>query len=136
MTRTLAIDYGQKRIGLAITDERGKIALPLATVPTGKSFEESTRNIESATKDYTLRNLVVGLPLLPNGKEGDMSRATRAFAEHLAHYFSLPVVLFDERFTSIRAHQSLGAFSRKARTKVVDRTAALILLQDYLGNRS
>lgn len=135
MKRILAIDYGLKRIGLAITDERNVIALPLTTVLSGKSHKESIANIKRATAAYAIGSIVIGLPLLPNGKEGEMSEKVRSFAKTLQEFFPASIHFFDERFTSSKAHRSFEGMNRKKRTKLLDSTAALILLQDYLSMR-
>ncbi|MEL7430985.1 MAG: Holliday junction resolvase RuvX [Chlamydiota bacterium] len=135
MTRILSIDYGKKRIGLAITDERRIMALPLETISTGKSHQESVKNLAKATSQYSILEIVLGLPLLPNGQESPMSVEVRAFAKTLEAQTKWPVEFFDERFTSIRAHQELASFSRKKRTPKLDETSALILLQDYLEKK-
>ncbi len=136
MKRILAIDYGAKRIGLAITDAGQILALPLTTVLAKKTHKESALAVQKNTLHYSIAEIVIGLPLLPNGKEGAMSREARLFGSAIEEVFSTTVHFFDERFTSLEAHRSLSNLSRKKRTKIIDPTSAVMLLRDFLQARS
>ncbi len=131
MKRILAIDFGLKRIGLAITDDRQKIALPLGVVEGGKKRVE---NIRKALKGKEIEKIIVGLPLLLNGREGDMAILVKAFAAELEQAFGVPVQLVDERLSSKMADRSLSELqlTRKKRTEQLDTTAATLLLQMFL----
>lgn len=135
MTRIAAIDYGLKRIGIAISDERKKIALPLKTVPGGPNAIEE---IKIAFRDKQIELIVIGLPLLLSGKESEMSILVRQFAEKLEKALEIPIYFIDERFTSKIADQSLKDIhlNRKKRSQQIDVTAALILLQNFLDKDS
>ena len=131
MTRIAAIDYGLKRIGIAISDEKKKIALPFKTIAGGpKAIED----IKLAFKDKLIELIVVGLPLLLSGKESEMSIAVRKFAENLEKELQIPIHFIDERLTSKMADQSLREIhlNRKKRSQQMDVTAAVILLQNFL----
>lgn len=133
MGRIAAIDYGLKRIGIAISDDNKKIAFPLQTVMGGSNAVEE---IHKALADKLLQidKILVGLPLLLNGKEGEMAAMVKQFAEQLKMAFNIPIELIDERFTSKLADQSLREIhlNRKQRTDKMDTAAAATLLQTYL----
>jgi len=133
MGRIAAIDYGLKRIGIALSDAGKKIAFPLDTVEGGKG---SIEHIKKAFGDKlaSIEEILVGFPLLLSGKEGEMAVAVRKFAAELEQSLGLPVRLIDERFSSKIADQSLSELqlNRKERSRMVDTTSAVMLLQAYL----
>ena len=130
MGRIAALDYGLKRIGIAISDERKMMALPLATVHGG--LKEVIAFL--AARKQEVEKVVIGLPLLMNGKKGGMAAAVETFAKQLEALLQIPVVLFDERLSSKHAEATLRETgqNRKQQSKNVDRTAAALLLQSYL----
>ncbi len=138
--RIAAVDYGKKRIGLAITDARGVVALPLTVVSAGKSMAESVRNVLKALAPYVseIKEFIVGLPLLLTGAVGDMAKETERFAEILRKESLLPVTMIDERLSSKGAERALLEMnhSRKRRKEMSDETAATILLQTYLSQKT
>ena len=133
MARVLAVDYGEKRIGLAVSDELGITASPLMTL-TRRSDDETVRQIAQLASKLRVAQIVVGLPRRTDAQEGEMERKVKAFAEKLRQKVSVPVVLFDERFTTRIAEQVLleADLSRRKRKQVRDRLAAVILLQSFL----
>ncbi|MEJ7612173.1 MAG: Holliday junction resolvase RuvX [Candidatus Fervidibacter sacchari] len=133
MARILAVDYGEKRIGLAVSDELGITASPLMTL-VRRSDEETVRQIAQLASKLKVTQIVVGLPRRTDAQEGEMERKVKAFAEKLRQKVSVPVVLFDERFTTRIAEQVLleADLSRRKRKQVRDRLAAVILLQSFL----
>jgi putative holliday junction resolvase len=136
MPRIAAVDYGLKRIGLAVSDESGKIALPLKMIAAGKNVDESIRNLLNALAPYSpqLETIVIGLPLLLNGKAGDMAADVQRFASALRGKTQVAVETLDERLTSSHADRLLKEldYSRKERSHIIDSTSALLLLQTYL----
>jgi putative Holliday junction resolvase len=135
--RILAIDYGTRRIGLAVTDELGVTAQGLPTLHrTNKraDFDHLRRTI----RHYAVGEIVVGLPLRMSGETGTQSAKVEAFAEALRSRFKLPVHLFDERLTSVEANRVLDetAMSDRRRKEVVDQLAAVLILQGFLDYRS
>jgi len=136
VARILAVDYGEKRIGLAISDELGITASPLMTL-TRRSDEETVRQIAQLASKLRVTQIVVGLPRRTDAQEGEMERKVKAFAEKLRQKVSVPVVLFDERFTTRIAEQVLleADLSRRKRKQVRDRLAAVILLLSYLDSQ-
>lgn len=138
MARIAAVDFGLKRIGLAISDERRTIALPLDLVHAGKTHQESVRAIKKALGRYELEKILVGLPLLMKGIKGEMAQKVEQFAEILQKELNLPVECVDERLTTAQADRALKEldYNRKERTKMVDSTSATLLLQAYLDRKS
>jgi putative Holliday junction resolvase len=133
VARILAVDYGEKRIGLAVSDELGITASPLMTLAR-RSDDETVRQIAKLVSKLRVTQIVVGLPRRTDAQEGEMERKVKAFAEKLRQAVSVPVVLFDERFTTRIAEQVLleADLSRRKRKQVRDRLAAVILLQSFL----
>src|ERR1700722_13866526 len=131
--RLLGIDFGTVRIGLAVSDHDRILASPLAT-HTRKSEAEDAAYFKKIIADSQSVALVVGLPLHSDGQESDISREARAFGDWLHSLTNLPVVFWDERFTSDRAEEVLlGAKLRpRERKELRDRVAAQMILQAYL----
>ena len=136
MGRVLAIDYGKKRTGLAVTDMLRITANPLLTV--------ETKDLLAWLVDYTGREqvdtIVVGYPRQMNGQDSETVPAIRAFEQQLrAKLPDIPVVEFDERFTSVLAHQAMiaGGMKKKDRQNKmqVDKLAACIILESYLDSQ-
>jgi conserved hypothetical protein TIGR00250 len=133
VARILAVDYGEKRIGLAVSDELGITASPLMTLAR-RGDDETVRQIAQLASKLRVTQIVVGLPRRTDAQEGEMERKVKAFAEKLRQAISVPVVLFDERFTTRIAEQVLleADLSRRKRKQVRDRLAAVVLLQSFL----
>ena len=136
MARILAVDYGEKRIGLAVSDELGITASPLTTLM-HRSDEETVRHIAQLASKLKVAQIVIGLPRRTDEREGEMERRVKAFAEKLRQAVSVPVMLFDERFTTRIAEQVLleADLSRRKRKQVRDRLSAVILLLSYLDSQ-
>ncbi len=134
--RVLALDYGQQRIGAAVSDELGIAAHGLPTIRCdGGEFDR----IRAIISERGVRTVVVGLPLRMDGTEGSQARRVRGFVKRLRR--SLPgvaVETLDERLTTAQAHAALSATqaNRRERHRHVDRVAAQIILQRYLGRTS
>lgn len=137
MGRIAAIDFGKARIGLAISDEMRIIAKSLETVQASKDLSSTAKSIASALSKYKIDMIVIGLPLLLNGKEGEMAVAVRAFAKALEEVLPLPIVFWDERLTSSGVEKMLTGFdvSRKKRAELSDALAAVSILQNYLDSK-
>ena len=119
--RTLAIDYGERRIGLALSDELGIIASGIGTIP---NDDRLLPRLHAILSERGVRRIVLGLPLTLGGAEGDIARKVRAFAEQLSAAVGLPVELIDERFTSSLAQQAildLGVGKKKEKRQGKDR---------------
>ena len=105
-----AIDFGRKRIGLAITDADGRGAYPVGIVER-RSLKEDLDAIRSQLAERRVSRIVVGLPLNMDGTEGPSARAARAFAEHLGTATGVAIEMFDERLTSVEAEERLRSAS-------------------------
>jgi len=135
--RYLGIDYGEKRIGLALSDPEGRIATPF-TVYQRQSARKDVRAIAIIAVEQAIGTIVVGLPLCEDGKESESSVAAFELVSELASHLRLPIELLDERYTTLRAENTLrelGHDGRKIRSRV-DASAAAIILQDYLDSVS
>jgi putative Holliday junction resolvase len=135
-TRIMAIDFGSRRIGLAVTDELGMTAQGLPTLHRSNKrndFDHLRRTI----KQYAVGEIVMGLPLRMSGNSGIQSDKVEAFAKELRGRFKLPVHLFDERLTSVEANRLLSQteMSGRRRTEVVDQLAAVLILQAFMDFR-
>ncbi|MFN3420540.1 MAG: Holliday junction resolvase RuvX [Armatimonadota bacterium] len=137
MGRILAVDYGEKRVGLAISDELRITASPLTTLLRSSDDEIIAQIVQLAQK-YRVEEIVIGLPVRTDAKQGEMEQRVRSFAKKLRCRTKVPVALFDERFTTRIAEQVLleADLSRKKRKRVRDKLAAVILLQSYLESKA
>lgn len=135
--RLLAVDWGERRIGLALSDETQTLAQPLGTLTrrTGKRFPMQPLLDHLQTHDVV--GIVVGLPLDASGAEGEPARAARALALDIERRSGRPVALWDERFTTARVRQAVREMGGRTegRAADVDALAATVLLQHYLDGR-
>lgn len=132
--RALAFDLGSKRIGVAVSDRTGTIASPLCVVPRSGSAAADHRRLAALVVEEEGDIVVVGLPLNMNGTSGPAAVAATNEAKQLATVVGVPVVLFDERRSTVTADQALLEFklNAKERRKVVDKVAAAVMLQHWL----
>ena len=131
MTRVLAVDFGEKRIGLATGDVSGGLASPRSTL--ARSADDSViREIARFCRDEEIDLLLVGVPRSPEGVESAIAPRIRSFAEKLARATLLPVELYEETLTSDEAGRRLRG--RKSR-RGLDAEAAAVLLEDWLAHR-
>jgi putative Holliday junction resolvase len=135
--RILGIDYGEKRVGLAISSPVVSIAQGLPTIERvdGRDYLEELADI---IKEKEVDEIVVGLPKNMNGSIGEKAEEVLGFVETLKSKFNLPVHTVDERLTTVRAHKAMtGAkMSKKGKKKRVDMIAAQFILQAYLDQNS
>ena len=132
--RTMAIDYGDRRIGLAVSDLLGMLAGEAWTMEEW-DMERAARRIAEEAKARDVGTLVLGLPKNMDGSEGPRAEKSRAFAALLERESGLPVVLWDERRSSVEAHAILhaGGKREKQHKKTVDAVAASLILEGWLG---
>ena len=134
-TRVASLDYGLKRIGVAISDENKILATALGVVQAGKTSAETIQRIIELLKPYDLERIIVGNPIHLSGKVGFLADEVKHFLNLLQAQVSCEVSLFDERLSTVQAERSLkeGGMSRKKRAQVIDTVSAVIVLQCYLG---
>jgi putative Holliday junction resolvase len=137
--RILGLDYGERRIGLAISDPTATIAQPLPTLLRRRGKRPPVAAIAATAAEHGAAAIVVGLPLTPEGDESDWTREVRVFGDKLAERTGLPVHFVDERMTSARAQRvvrSLGLKrSEREEKERVDAAAAVLILQAFLDRR-
>lgn len=138
MSRILAVDYGERRIGLALSDPTRTIAQPLPTLQRKRGKRPPVQAIADLAAAHGVAALVVGLPLTLEGGESEWTREVRAFAAKLGDRAGLPVSFVDERLTSVaaeRAVRSLGLSKReRERKERIDAAAAVLILQMHLDS--
>ena len=136
MSRIIGLDVGEKRIGVAVSDELAIAAHPL-TVIVRDGLEKDLRKIEEIVQEYSAVGIVVGLPLNMNGTIGESAKRVLSFTDSLKKKFSVSVETWDERLTTVSSEKVLleADLSREKRKKVIDKVAATLLLQCYLDNR-
>ena len=132
--RILAVDYGEARTGLAISDFTGTISSPL-TVIHEKKFESLIEKIAVAVSDNEACRIVVGNPINMNGTNGKKSVKCKLLAKRLNERLGLPVEMWDERLTTVAAHGIMNENNRrgKQRSERIDAVAAALILEGYLG---
>jgi len=136
LTRILSIDYGKKRTGLAVTDPLQIIAGGLATVSTSELFEW----LQAYLAKEQVERIIIGEPRQPNGQPSENLARVQQFVNRWRKAVpSVPIEYFDERFTSVLAHQAMldGGLKKKARQDkaLVDEISATIILEDYLRSK-
>ena len=131
--RVLGIDPGARRVGLALSDDEGRIASPHATLQV-TSVGAVAAAIARAAAELQVERLVMGLPLRLDGSEGEAARRVRALAAQLGERCALPIVLWDERLSTRAAERALreGGVRGPRQRALVDQVAAALLLQSYL----
>ncbi|MFW5999337.1 MAG: Holliday junction resolvase RuvX [Halanaerobiaceae bacterium] len=134
--RILALDYGSKRIGVAVSDALGLTAQGKGVI-TRKDLREDLKKIEEYIDEYNVEKIIVGMPRNMDGSYGPRAEKTRQFITFLRRRLTLPVETWDERLSSAEAERVLisGDVSRAKRKKVIDQVAAAIILQGYLDSK-
>ncbi|GAC1400498.1 MAG: Holliday junction resolvase RuvX [Vulcanimicrobiaceae bacterium] len=133
----VALDVGERRIGIAISDPGESFALPLRTLQRTESLHDDLEAILTVAREYTASTIVVGDPVSLSGERGIAAQKMDAFVEVLARAFGGAIERVDERMTTAQATRSLIAHdvSRKNRKRVVDQLAASLILEAYLARR-
>lgn len=132
----LAVDYGDVRTGLAVSDITGFLASGIGYIQC-KGMRNTAERVAAVANEQNAVGIIVGLPKNMDGSEGFRSDTVKAFVAILAEYTSLPIELYDERLTTVEAHGFLSATNvrGKKRKKTIDTLSAQILLQDWLDNK-
>jgi len=132
--RYLALDVGNRRIGVAVSDGLGLTAQPVMTLERRRNPREDLRSLARLARRYAVSAIVVGNPLQLTGEPGSQAEKVQAFAAGLGSLTGLPVHMWDERLTSHEAHQILYQAGRRRQQhrRVVDQVAATLILQSFL----
>ncbi|MGC8594595.1 MAG: Holliday junction resolvase RuvX [Candidatus Kryptoniota bacterium] len=133
--RILGIDYGTKRVGIAVSDPTQLIAQGISTLPNDSAL---LKRIGDIISQMSVKEVVIGKPLKLNGKSGKSAEAVSSFAQRLRDAFHINVIEWDERFTSVIAHRTqieLGIRKKERRNKEnIDKLASQLILQSYLDS--
>ncbi len=135
--RYLGLDMGNRRIGVAVSDELGLTAQPVLTLERKRSRREDLRSLARLCRRFQVAGIVMGNPLHLDGTASPQAEKTQAFAAELGQLTCLPIHLRDERLTSHEAHQLLYEAGRKRQEhkQVVDQVAAAMILQGFLDEK-
>lgn len=136
--RIMGLDYGAKTVGVALSDELLITAQPKETITREREgkIRKTLVRIEELVQEYGVGLIVVGLPLNMDGSEGERAQKARDFGEQVSRRTALPVVMYDERLTTVEADAMLQEMEipRSGRKQVIDQIAASVILQDYMEN--
>lgn len=132
----LAVDYGDVRTGLAVCDKSEFLASPVCVI-TERDRDKVIKQVSEKAKDLKAEEIAVGLPKNMDGSEGFRAEACKEFADALGAFSGIPVVLRDERLTTVSAHKfmNMNDVRGKKRKNTVDAVAAVIILEDYIAYR-
>ena len=132
----MSVDFGDSRTGIAVCDKSELLASPVCVIPE-KDFDECIRKTAEKARELKAQEIVVGYPKNMNNTIGERAEKCQLFAERLAEITGCPVKLWDERCTTVSAHNYLNVTNTrgKKRKAVVDAVAATIILESYLGYR-
>jgi len=131
--RVLGVDFGNKRVGLALSDETGTVASPLTYID-GGGIAVVSREIVRVCTERQVRKIVVGVPVRLDGTRSEQTERTLGFIAELQSATTIPVAKWDERLTSVQANRALleGNVRRSDRKEKIDKIAAQLMLQSYL----
>ncbi len=134
--RILGLDVGDILIGVAVSDPTSTIAQGLDSIKR-KNLKIDVQKIRSLTEEYKVKSIVVGLPKMLSGEIGIQAQKVLDFADKFREVVGVPVVFWDERFTTVAANKTLikANVRRKKRKQVADKMAAVLILQGYLDNQ-
>jgi putative Holliday junction resolvase len=136
--RYLGLDVGNRRIGVAVTDELGLTAQPVMTLERSHNRREDLRRLARLARKFEVVGIVVGNPVHLSGELSPQAAKIQAFAEELGELTGLPIYLWDERLTTREAHQILyeAGHARQQHRQVVDQVAATLILQAFMDDRA
>ena len=132
----LGIDYGTRRIGMAISDVTGMIARPLDTIHRSV-LEDDMKKIEAAIEQFQPEEIVIGLPVSMNGQSSEKTKEVINFIDNMKKSISIPIVQWDERLTTVIGERMLidSGVRRENRKNMIDKVAAVVILQSYLDSK-
>lgn len=135
--RVMGLDVGDKRIGVAVSDELGIAAHPVAVIQRTGSVKKDIVELRAIIQEYGVQRIVIGMPIMMAGTVGVQAQKVEAFAVELKKRVKTPVVAWDERLTTAQVERMLieAGQRRAARKEVIDKLAAAVILQSYLDRR-
>jgi putative Holliday junction resolvase len=137
--RIMGIDFGERRVGVAVSDPTGTLASPLPTLKRRAGKRPPLGALAALVEEYEIEGLVIVLPLTPRGDDSPWTRAVREFGEALALRTGLPLHFVDERFTSARAERAVRGIGlprgKREEKERIDAAAAVLILQSWLDRR-
>ena len=135
--RYLGLDVGNRRIGVAVSDELGLTAQPVLTLERRRNPREDLRSLARLSRRFGVAGIVVGKPLHLSGEPGSQAAKAQALAAELGELTGLPIHMWDERLTTREAHRILyeAGHARQQHRRVVDQVAAALILQSFLDER-
>ncbi len=135
--KIMAVDYGDSHTGLACCDRTETLASPLGII-NERDFNICAQKVAAAAVEYEVGEVVVGNPINMNGTLGPRSEKCRQFADLLSNYLEIPVVMWDERSTTVTAHNMMNEVNKrgKKRKAVIDAVAAAVILENYLAYKA
>ena len=140
MNRILGLDVGTKTVGVAVSDPFGWTAQGLEIIPINEAKEElGLERLGEIIKEYEVEKVVIGLPKHMNGTLGERAEASKEYGNLVIEKFTVPVEYEDERLTTAQANRMMieeGDVSRNKRKKVIDKIAAMMILQNYLDRQA
>jgi len=137
MARILALDVGEKTIGVALCDESETFVFPRQTLLRHEGYRRDMSALRALCQGEQIEQVVVGLPVMMDGSHGRQVEKIQEFIEQLARYVSIPIVTHDERLSTFEADQRLAVANRRPRDRkqVIDSVAAGVILESYLQAR-
>lgn len=138
ISRLMGLDFGSKTVGVALSDPTGLIASPFEIVKREKEdkLRRTLARIEEIIAEYNVKKIILGYPVNMDGSEGERVRKTEEFRDMLVRRTGLDVIFFDERLTTVEAHEIMSDCEVKGtdRKKYVDKIAAALILQGYMDS--
>ena len=131
--RLMGLDLGERRIGVAVSDP-GRVLARGIEVIERRSVEKDLAAIARLAEEYEVEAIVVGYPRRLNGTAGEEAKKAEAFAARIEAHLELPVILWDERLSTVRAARALAEGGKRKRRLGIDAVAAVVILQDYLDS--
>ncbi|HLS35424.1 MAG TPA: Holliday junction resolvase RuvX [Bacillota bacterium] len=135
--KTLGLDVGSKTIGVAVSDPFGWTAQGLTTIRWNEeNIHSADDQLGDIIEEHSIKKIVIGLPKNMDGSIGERGEASQIFAKHIESTHNIPTILWDERLSTVAAEQTLleADVSRQKRRKVIDKVAAVMILQTYLDS--
>jgi putative Holliday junction resolvase len=134
--RWLSLDVGEKRVGVALCDETHTLARPLLTIKRASKKEDFAK-LAALCRERQIEKIIVGLPKTLRNEEGPQARRVRRYADELQAALNLPIEFWDERFSTVEAHDLMATATRKSLDKgEIDAFAAAVILQGYLDEHN